>query len=245
MTNNQFNVGVIKPVECMKEGWELIKDQYWLFLGICFVGLLIGSVIPFGIGIGAMFCGIYYTLARKMDGQPFEFGDLFNKGFGFFVQGLIPTLIVIIPAVIITLVIYASMFAILFSSMNSNGRIDDTIALKLWGTMMVEGVFLSLIMGCLHALIMFSYPLIVERNLSGMEAFKLSAKAVWQNLGGVVGLILVEFALGILGYIACIIGLYFTLPIMFAGVFVAYRKVFPKINQSNYSVPPMPNAYNL
>jgi hypothetical protein len=245
MINNQFNVGVIKPVECMKEGWELIKDQYWLFLGICLVGLLIGSLIPLGIGIGAMFCGIYYTLSRKMDGQPFEFGDLFNKGFGFFVQGLIPTLIVIIPAIIMSVFLYVSMIAIFLSSMDSRGKIDDTIVIKLWGTMMVEGIVLSLVMGCLHALIMFSYPLIVERNLSGLDAFKLSAKAVWHNLGGVVGLILVEFALGILGYIACLIGVYFTLPIMFAGVFVAYRKVFPKISQSNFNVPPMPNAYNL
>ncbi len=40
MIINEFNTGVIRPVECMKEGWELIKDEYWLFLGITFVGML-------------------------------------------------------------------------------------------------------------------------------------------------------------------------------------------------------------
>ena len=71
MMNQEFNVGVIKPVECMKEGWELIKDQYWLFVGITFVGMLIGGFIPFGIGVGAMFCGIYYTMIQKLDGKHF------------------------------------------------------------------------------------------------------------------------------------------------------------------------------
>lgn len=243
MMNQEFRVGVIKPVECMKEGWELIKDQYWLFLGITFVGMLIGSLIPFAIGVGAMFCGIYYTMMQKMDGKPFEFGDLF-KGFNYFLQGLIPMLIIIIPLVILTIVMYASVFAVLFSSMDASGRIDDSVVWKLYGTLFVEGVILSLVMGCLHALIMFAFPLIVEKNLSGLEAFKLSSRAVWQNLSGVVGLILVEFVLGLIGYLICGIGLYLTLPIMFAGVLVAYRRVFPKVDQG-FSVPPPPSAFNL
>ncbi len=242
--NTEFNTGVIKPVECMKEGWELIKDQYWLFWGITFVGMLIGGIIPLGIGIGAMFCGIYYTIMQKMDGKSFEFGDLF-KGFNHFLQALIPMLIIIVPAVLMTIVMYGSLFAVMFSSMDARGRIDDSVIWKLYGTLFVEGVILSLVMGCLHALIMFAFPLIVDRNLGGLDAFKLSAKAVWQNLSGVVGIILVEFVLGFIGYLVCGIGLYFVFPIMFAGVFVAYRKVFPKLNQGGFDMPPPPNAYNL
>ncbi|MEK7723026.1 MAG: hypothetical protein AAB336_01635 [Acidobacteriota bacterium] len=242
MMNQEFNVGVIKPVECMKEGWELIKDQYWLFFGITFVGMLIGGFIPFGIGVGAMFCGIYYTMMQKLEGKPFEFGDLF-KGFNYFLQGLIPMLIIVIPAIILSLVMYGSTIAILFSSMDGSGKFDDSFIWKLYGTILVEGVVLSLVMGCLHALIMFSFPLIIDKNLSGLDAFKLSSRAVWQNLSGVVGLILVEFVLGLIGYMICGIGLYLTMPIMFAGVLVAYRRVFPKADLG-FNAPP-PNAFNL
>ena len=28
MANIEFKTGVIRPVKCMREGWELIKDQY-------------------------------------------------------------------------------------------------------------------------------------------------------------------------------------------------------------------------
>ncbi len=81
--NIEFKTGVIRPVECMKEGWELIKDQYWLFFAITLVGLIIASAIPFGILIGAMFCGIYYCLFQKMNGQAMTFEGLF-KGFEYF-----------------------------------------------------------------------------------------------------------------------------------------------------------------
>jgi uncharacterized membrane protein len=108
------------------------------------------------------------------------------------------------------------------------------------GTMFV-GFFVTLILACIHALIMFAYPLIVERRLSGIEAFKLSARAVFANLGGVAGLILCEVALGIIGYLILCVGLYLVFPIMFAGVFVAYRKVFPAIDAPFTSPPPPPN----
>src|ERR1700686_3169618 len=94
-----FERGVIRPVECLKGGWELIKDQYWLFLGIVFVGIFIGSAVPIVL-IGPMMVGIYLCFFRRMRGEQVEFGDLF-KGFEFFVQGLIAAVIQMIPMLIV------------------------------------------------------------------------------------------------------------------------------------------------
>lgn len=240
MNNIEFKTGVIRPVECMKEGWELIKDQYWLFFGITFVGMLIAGLIPLGLGLGAMFCGIYFAIYKKTQGSPVEFGDLF-KGFDYFLPSLVATVILIIPAFISVFFIYGTMIAFFVSAIDASGRVDESVMWALFGTLFVEGVIISLIISCIHALLMFSYPLIVDKKLGGLDAFKLSAKAVWANLSGVVGIILVEFVLGLLGYIALGIGLYFVLPIMFAGVFVAYRKVFPETR--NFETPPPPYAY--
>src|SRR5687768_1321721 len=107
MNQIEFKTGVIRPVECMKEGWELIKDEYWLIFAITLVGMLIGGLIPLGIGIGAMFCGIYFVLLKKMNSERIEFGDLF-KGFEYFLPGLIVTLVIIIPAVISVIFVYGS-----------------------------------------------------------------------------------------------------------------------------------------
>lgn len=242
MSPLEFRTGVIRPVECFKEGWELIKDQYWLIFAVTLVGMLIGGIIPFGIALGAMYCGIYYVLLQKMNGQPVKFEDLF-KGFNYFMPSFVATLILIIPVIIFTIITYISMFSIFFSMTDSRGVIKPAAIYTLYGTLFVESLVFGLFLGCIHALIMFTYPLIVERNLSGADAFKTSARAVWANLSGVIGLILTEFVLGFLGYLVCFFGLYLVFPVMFAGVLVAYRKVFPPVNTESFNVPPAPGAY--
>jgi uncharacterized membrane protein len=242
MSPYEFETGVIKPVECFKEGWELIKDQYWLFFGITIVGMLLAGMIPLAIGLGAMYCGIYYTMLKKMNREPVEFGDLF-KGFSWFVPALIATLIFIIPIFIFNIITIFSTFGIMGSMIGRNGQLNEAAIPLLYGVLLVEGVIFAIVISCIHAFIMFTYPLIVERNLSGLDSFKLSARAAWANLSGVVGLILCQFAIGFVGYLACGIGLYFVLPIMFAGVLVAYRKVFPLSNQEMFNNPPSPSAY--
>src|ERR1043166_1151604 len=93
--DTDFRTGVIKPVECIKEGWALIKDQYWLFFGISLVGILIGGAVPIVL-MGPMMVGIFFCLFQKQRRQPVEFGTLF-KGFDDFVQSLIVALIKLVP----------------------------------------------------------------------------------------------------------------------------------------------------
>lgn len=95
-----YNPGAVEPMECLKTGWALVKSQYWLFFGISAVGLLIASVVPLGILMGPMMCGIYLAYFQVRRGQPIEFGILF-KGFDHFGQSLIATLIHIVPILII------------------------------------------------------------------------------------------------------------------------------------------------
>ena len=240
MPEIEFKTGVIRPVECMREGWELIKDQYWLIFAITFVGMLIGGIAPFGILLGTMFCGIYYCLFQKMNGQTVSFEGLF-KGFNYFTPALIATLVLIIPAVIFTIAAYVPLVLMQISMARSENP-NPAEVFSYMSVFFVEMLALTLVLGIIHAFLFFAYPLIVERNMSGMDAFKLSAKAVWRNLGGVVGFILLEFLLGIIGYAFCFVGVYFTLPVMFAGALVVYRKVFPAPDNQNFNPPP-PDAF--
>jgi hypothetical protein len=56
-----YNRKAVDPVACIKAGWELVKPQYWLFVGMTFVAFFIGSAVPFGILMGPLMCGIYLT----------------------------------------------------------------------------------------------------------------------------------------------------------------------------------------
>ena len=118
---------------------------------------------------------------------------------------------------------------------------EEELTGLLIGAFAVDLVFIF-VMVCFHTLLMFSFPLIVDRKLGGFAAMKTSARAVWRNLGGVTGLILVNMGLMLVGYLALCIGIYFVIPIMIAGNVVAYRKIFPASQEQNFDPPP-PNVY--
>ncbi len=228
----EFKTGVIRPVECYKEGWELIKDQYWLLFGITLVGAFIGGATMY-IGLGAMICGIFYCYFQKIDGRGFKFEDLF-KGFEHFLPGLIVVIFIIVPIIIVYSFIYLPF--ILAIIMGSKLSESELIALVM-GSLLIDLVFIVL-MVCLHTLLIFSFPLIVDRRLSGFQAMKLSAKAVWGNLSGVAGLFVVGFGINLVGAMLFCIGIYFTIPIIIAGNIIAYRKVFPRLNEQTFNPPP-------
>jgi hypothetical protein len=99
---------------------------------------------------------------------------------------------------------------------------------SLIGVVVLGVMFVSF---ALHALFMFVFPLIVDRQLSGWEALKLSSRAVWANIGGVILLILLSTALSFLGVLACYVGAILEMPLMMGLTAVAYRKVFPEVDR--------------
>lgn len=240
MTNIEFSTGQIRPVECVKEGWEIIKDQYWLIFAITLVGMLIAGIVPFGILLGPMICGIFICLLQKFNRQPVAFEGLF-KGFEYFLPSFIATLFVIVPAFVFGFLSYIPIVLMQFSMMSSRNP-DPSVAFTYFGIFGVMMIIFALVVGTIHALLMFAYPLIIEYKLSGIEAAKLSARAVMKNLGGVGGLIAVHIGLVFVGYLLCIVGVYFVLPIMLASVVAAYRKVFQPPANQNFNPPP-PDAF--
>jgi hypothetical protein len=243
--NLQFRTGVIQPVECLKQGWALIKDQYWLFLGIVVVGVLIGSAVPLVL-IGAMMVGIYMCVFRRMRGEPVEFGNLF-KGFDYFAEGLIAALIQMIPMVVVMVPAYIIMFVLMMTSMPRGGRMDPDASTRFLFTFFgFELVFIVIIVAVgivVNIFFMFAFPLIADRGLSGLEATKLSIKAGKANFGGILGLLLLNVALGIVGVLACYVGVFFIMPVSLASYAVAYRRVFPEVSQNFASPPPPPTNW--
>jgi uncharacterized membrane protein len=78
----------------------------------------------------------------------------------------------------------------------------------------------------MQVFVMFVYPLIVDRKLSGGEALRLSIRAGRANFMGLFGLVLLIGLLGLVGLLACYVGAIFVMPISFAAIVVAYQRVF-------------------
>jgi len=236
MQNTEFLTGRIRAVECFKEGWELIKDEYWILFAISLVGALIGGITMY-ILFGAMVCGIFYAYLRKVDGGRVNFDDLW-KGFSWWAPGLVVTLFIMGPMFAVYLIMYLPF--LLAIVMGSNLSQDELFGL-LAGAFVID-LFVIVVMVCAHTLLIFTFPLIVDRNLGAFKAMGTSARAVLKNLGGVVGLLLVNFGIVLLGQLALCVGVYFVIPILIAGNIVAYRRIFPNQNPGNFAPPP-PSVY--
>jgi len=244
-TQSEFRTGVIKPVECIKEGWALIKDQYWLFLGIVAVGMLIGCAVPIVL-IGPMMVGVFICYLRRMRGEQIEFGTLF-KGFDHFAESLIAALIQMIPGIVISIPATIIMMVVIFASIPLNGRMDPDQAPAFVMTLVAcyVGFFVLIIVVAVIASIffMFAFPLIADRGLKGVDAIKLSIRAGKANAAGILSLVLLNFLLGFAGMLVCYVGAFFIMPITFAANAIAFRRVFPETSQPFPTPPPPPASW--
>jgi hypothetical protein len=228
-SEQSFISGAVRPVECLREGWQLIKGSYWLFLGISVVGSFLGGLAPLGILLGPCMCGIYLCYFRQMQRREVKFDMLF-EGFNYFIQSLIAALIMMVPILILVGCFYIALFIAFLSSIPPQGPNapppgpPPAIFFTVVG---VGAIILMIGSFIVHALFLFVFPLIVDRKLTGLQAVQTSFKAVFANLGGVAGLVILNGLIAILGLLACYVGAIFVIPITMAAQAVAYRAVFP------------------
>ena len=221
----------IDPVGCYKQAFELVKGDYPLLLGVSVVGTLIGGAVPI-ILIGPMMCGVYMCFLARYRGDEFEFELLF-KGFDLFQPSLIASLIMTAVSMLVFVPFSIITFAVMFASaaaMQPEGgqAAAPAIAALGLGFVLLFVLLLALIM-TVGTFFIFTFPLIVDRKLSGTAAISVSAKTVWKNLAGSLGLMLIGAALALVGVLACYVGALLLMPISFAAMTIAYRKVFPEV----------------
>ena len=221
-----FKRNAVEPINCLKGGFNLIKSQYWLMVGICFVAVLVGSVVPAGILMGPMMCGVYLTFFNMRRRLPVEFGTVF-KGFDYLGPSIIATLIHVVPIIIIIVPSYILFYIGFIVVMTQSGNQPDPTALFVFlGIAVIFWLVIFAIMIVISIAFTFSYPLIVEHRLQGFDAVKLSARAAFANFWRLLGLSLLSGLLSFAGVLLCYVGAVFVLPISFAALAMAYEQVF-------------------
>jgi len=239
----EFKRKAVLPVVCLKEGWNLIRDQYWLFVGIVFVGMMLAGMVPIAIILGPMMCGIYICLFRRQRGEPVEFGNLF-QGFDYFGPSLIATLLHIIPIVAMLIPTYLLILLgpLLLIPLQHNGDASVLTIIIFGAIFAIIAVVMFVVIIVINVAFAFAYPLIVDRKLSGGEAVKLSAKAGIANFWQILGLMLLTGLMGLAGALLCYVGLFLVVPINFASLSIAYTQVFGLGNYQS-PVPPSPPKF--
>jgi uncharacterized membrane protein len=251
--NIPFNSGAIRAGECISSGWDLIKDNYWLFLGIVLLGAVISGCIPCVslFFIGPVAVGIYICMFTRMRGQPVEFGMMF-KGFEKFVPAMVLGLIEALPGIVAQVVRLGVQFGDIGSRRGRGGY--NFFAQSDMGPALAGGILIiAIIVGIgffLFAIawqitFKFALPILTENSDMGIgDVIKLSARAGWSNIGGIIVLVIFQALVVLIGVLALCIGVLFVIPIIWASNAVAYRMVFPESPQGGvYHEPPRPDYY--
>ncbi len=294
----EIQSNAVKPVGSIQAGWDIIKDDYWLFFGMTSVLILIAVAASFAISlvnnaitlgvaavlggvskdggaasvsaavipqivsltisiftgvllstlIGMLMCGLMNALSRKVQTGSVEFGDLFS-GFNKLQPCLIYSVIMslINYAIAIGSVVVGVVFGVTMGAemMLKDGKFDPQLFTKLFGLIFVVALIAVILTLIITVFTTFVYPLIAERNLSGMQALSASFRGGLSNILPLIGFIILQGLMVIAGTLLCLVGLLFVAPLLYASIFAAYRNVFggPTLNAA-YQQPPPPPIFN-
>lgn len=221
---------------------QVIPRVIELFIGF-FTNIISATII------GALFAGIYKALSRKSMGAAADFGDLFS-GFKNIQSCLIVAVAVsaaqlVINAIVLVIGLALGVSAVGLGVLSGNTPPSGAMIGGIVGT--VLGLLAIMVIGniIVSILTIFSYPLIGERELSGGEALKLSAKGGLANFGGIILLMILLGLMSLAGVLLCFVGVLFVIPVYVASLFSAYQSVFgrPQNIQENFSPPPPPPTF--
>lgn len=217
----------INPFELYKRSLALMGDQYWLFVGMTLVAILVGSFVPFGILMGPMFVGLYLCFREREEGRRVEFGKLF-QGFDEFVNSLIVTLILVVVSLIVIVPCYiigfAGMFALIGVRQGNGPPQVNPAALMLFVFGMAFFVFIASLF--IYVPFVFAYQLVADRKIGGGQACSMSFKASLKNLFGVLLFIVFTSIVSLVAALLCYLPAFLVMPISFGALWILYRDVF-------------------
>jgi uncharacterized membrane protein len=242
-----YRKNVVEPIGCINAAWAMVKEQYWLFVGMCAVAILIGAAVPMGILTGPMLCGFYLAFFKARRRQPIEFGTLF-KGFDYFGPSVVATLLHMIPifAILVPayLFFYVSMVLSVSVAAQSGNEPNPAAFFGVFGMFILFWIVMVIIIIFISIGFTFTYPLIVDRKLSGLEAIKWSFKGAMGNFWRLLGMTLLTGLLGLGGLVLCYVGIFLVFPIIYGSIAAAYEKVFG-LNEDGLvaNLPPPPPSF--
>jgi hypothetical protein len=230
MTNPQtsFERVPIRPMDCLSESWNLLSGQYWVFLAITLVGILLQSFVPMNILTGPMMCGIFIAWFALMRGQSITFDMLF-KGFDFFGDSLIVSLILAAVVIVVMIPAYVLLFAGFILGAAAGQDTPEIMGLTMLLSISIFLLLILTVMTVIMTLFIFVYPLIVDRKLKAIPALKTSATAAWGNLWGVLGLLGITSLIATFASFLCIIPVFFVTPWLLGAIGIGYRRIFPEM----------------
>jgi hypothetical protein len=225
--------------EWISEGWRLFTQQWgsWVLLAL---GLFLGAALPVGVWV-AVFVMMMMAAesARGAEAEMISLALVFG------------TFLLVLLMMPLSVFLNCGMYRAAFKQLRG-GQLEfrdlfsgkDCFLRALGATILVGilvtiGVLLCVIPGFIVAgLLMFTLPLVVERNLGVMDAMRTSYELTRSQWLSFTLYAFVVQLIATIGSYACYVGLLVTFPLMFTMSAVAYRDCFGLVGASSYIAPP-------
>ena len=233
----EFRTDPVSALEMFGEARALISGNFWTMVGICFVGILVGSVAPMGVLMGPMMCGIFMCFFAMMRNEQPTFSLLF-QGFDVFIESLVALLVQVGVSIGVMILLFGVLvvgglaLGAVAAGGQPGGNPEAAFGVLIFGIVAFYGLIIgvSIVVGVLF---IFTWPLIADHRLSGLEAVKLSARAAWANLGSVLRLMILNMMVTIPAVLLCYLPVLLVLPVVMGSQAMLYRRVFPEAVSSS------------
>ena len=222
-----FRTDRVSSRQMWGQAWAILwPEHFWITVGICLIGLIVGSAAPMAVLMGPMMCGMYMCFFAMMRNERPTF-DLLFRGFDVFIESLVATLVVMGISFVVVFGLIAVLIcggiAVVATADRAGGGVGPALAVV--GLIVFYPVMI-IVMIVVQALFIFAYPLIVDYNLSGLDAVKLSVRAVWANLGNVIRLTILNSVASMSVVFFCF-PILVVVPISMLAQALLYRRIFP------------------
>jgi|DewCreStandDraft_4_1066084.scaffolds.fasta_scaffold00990_6 uncharacterized membrane protein len=218
--------------EAIGEAWSLFKADAGTWVLTSLIALIVVGVVMAAVNlVGNLFLGAAQLSAPEMNPAAM----LAVLGSSLIVQ-LITSLIIMFAGVIVTAGIYRMALRRMRGEQISAGdlfNIGDVfpqvlIAGLLTSVIVTIGSLLCIIPGIIAAgLLMFTVPLIVDRQMDGVEAISTSFRTLSADFLNTVLFYVVLSFIVFAGLLACCVGVLVTFPLYHLAVAIVYRDFFP------------------
>lgn len=201
------------------------------YLCFCLPSLIVG---------GPLIASLFMVGLAAVRGQPVE--DAWRLPNDRVVSAFVLGLLFGLAGIVMTVVMYAGMLAPMFlislPAAVVNEEPSPAFAIPAFGLSFVTQMLMMAIVTIGSLLIatktMFTFPLIVDRGLSPVEALKTSWRGTEGRLVDLALTMFIAWFIGSLGAYACYVGMLLTFPVTYTIVAAAYIDVF----DSESSTPP-------
>lgn len=227
-----------KPLDvfgCLDRSFTLWKENFLALVGVTLLIIIIQMVIGFipilgsfaGLFLnGVFYGGLYFYYLGKLRGEPRELGDAFAGFSRAFVPLMLSSLLTTVLLLAVVMVFAGPVFFPLIKAMATAAH-NSPPDLPHFSPLALAGCFVGgLIAFYLSIAWAFTFVLVVDKRIGPWTAMELSRRVVTRQWFRVFFVCLLGGILAMLGLIGLIIGVAFTLPLMFGALICAYEEMF-------------------